>query len=223
VCLVLEMIVVVTLSVIVRPCSLHSERWINKLNRLKAQVILWFVLLLSGGVQADTAVFAGGCFWCVEAAYQDIEGVTGAVSGFTGGKLRNPTYNGDHRGHYEAVKVTYDPAVVSYEQLLKVFWHNIDPFDDRGQFCDKGPSYRSAIFFTDEQRPLADASKDDVVRQFEPEIVVTELLPAAKFWPVEAAHQNYYKKNPIRYHFYRTGCGRDRRLNQVWGDAAGSH
>ena len=219
----LEMIVVVTLSVIVRLCSIHSERWINKLNRLKAQVILWFVLLLSGGVQADTAVFAGGCFWCVEAAYQDIEGVTGAVSGFTGGKLKNPTYNGNHRGHYEAVKVTYDPSVVSYEQLLKVFWHNIDPFDDRGQFCDKGPSYRSAIFFTDEQRPLADASKDDVVRQFEPELVVTELLPAAKFWSVEAAHQDYYKKNPIRYHFYRTGCGRDRRLNQVWGDAAGSH
>ena len=217
------MIVVVTLSVIVRPCSSYGERWVNKLNSLKAQVILWFVLLLSGGVQADTAVFAGGCFWCVEAAYQDIEGVTGAVSGFTGGNLKNPTYNGNHRGHYEAVKVTYDPAVVSYEQLLKVFWHNIDPFDDRGQFCDKGPSYRSAIFFTDEQRPLADASKDDVVRQFEPELVVTELLPAAKFWPVEAAHQDYYKKNPIRYHFYRTGCGRDRRLNQVWGDAAGSH
>jgi peptide-methionine (S)-S-oxide reductase len=223
VCLVLEMIVVVTLSVIVRPCSSYGERWVNKLNSLKAQVILWFVLLLSGGVQADTAVFAGGCFWCVEAAYQDIEGVTGAVSGFTGGNLKNPTYNGNHRGHYEAVKVTYDPAVVSYEQLLKVFWHNIDPFDDRGQFCDKGPSYRSAIFFTDEQRPLADASKDDVVRQFEPELVVTELLPAAKFWPVEAAHQDYYKKNPIRYHIYRTGCGRDRRLNQVWGDAAGSH
>jgi len=223
VCLVLEMIVVVTLSVIVRPCSSYGERWVNKLNSLKAQVILWFVLLLSGGVQADTAVFAGGCFWCVEAAYQDIEGVTGAVSGFTGGNLKNPTYNGNHRGHYEAVKVAYDPAVVSYEQLLKVFWHNIDPFDDRGQFCDKGPSYRSAIFFTDEQRPLADASKDDVVRQFEPELVVTELLPAAKFWPVEAAHQDYYKKNPIRYHIYRTGCGRDRRLNQVWGDAAGSH
>ena len=193
------------------------------MNRLRAQIILWFVLLLSGGVQADTAVFAGGCFWCVEAAYQDIEGVAGAVSGFTGGKLKNPTYSGNHRGHYEAVKVTYDPAVVSYEQLLKVFWHNIDPFDDRGQFCDKGPSYRSAIFFTEEQRPLAEASKDDVVRQFEPELVVTELLPAAKFWPVEAAHQDYYKKNPIRYHFYRTGCGRDRRLSQVWGDAAGSH
>jgi len=193
------------------------------LSSLKAQVILWFVLLLSGGAQADTAVFAGGCFWCVEAAYQDIEGVTDAVSGFTGGQLKNPTYNGNHRGHYEAVKVTYDPAVVSYEQLLKVFWYNIDPFDDRGQFCDKGPSYRSAIFFTDEQRSPAEASKDHVARQFEPELVVTELLPAAKFWPVEAAHQDYYKKNPIRYHFYRTGCGRDRRLNQIWGDAAGSH
>ena len=193
------------------------------MSRLKAQVILWFVLLLSGGAQADTAVFAGGCFWCVEAAYQDIEGVTDAVSGFTGGQLKNPTYNGNHRGHYEAVKVTYDPAVVSYEQLLKVFWYNIDPFDDRGQFCDKGPSYRSAIFFTDEQRSPAAASKDHVVRQFEPDLVVTELLPAAKFWPVEAAHQDYYKKNPIRYHFYRTGCGRDRRLNQIWGDAAGSH
>ena len=193
------------------------------MSNLKSQVTLWFALLLSSGVQADTAVFAGGCFWCVEAAYQDIEGVTDAVSGFTGGQLKNPTYNGNHRGHYEAVKVTYDPAVVSYEQLLKVFWYNIDPFDDRGQFCDKGPSYRSAIFFTDEQRSLAAASKDHVVRQFEPELVVTELLPIAKFWPVEEAHQDYYKKNPIRYHFYRTGCGRDRRLNQVWGDAAGGH
>jgi peptide-methionine (S)-S-oxide reductase len=184
---------------------LPIERWINKLSGLKSRVNLWFVLLLSGGVQADTAVFAGGCFWCVEAAYQDIEGVTDAVSGFTGGKLKNPTYNGNHRGHYEAVKVTYDPAVVSYEQLLTVFWHNIDPFDDRGQFCDKGPSYRSAIFFTDEQRSLAAASKDHVVRQFEPELVVTELLPAAKFWPVEDAHQDYYKKNTIRYRFLSNG------------------
>ncbi|MGV0036595.1 MAG: peptide-methionine (S)-S-oxide reductase MsrA [Candidatus Azotimanducaceae bacterium WSBS_2022_MAG_OTU7] len=193
------------------------------MNRLKAQVILWFALLLSGGVQADTAVFAGGCFWCVEAAYQDIEGVTDAVSGFTGGKLRNPTYSGNHQGHFEAVKVTYDPGVVSYEQLLDVFWHNIDPFDDQGQFCDKGPGYRSAIFATDEQQPLAEASKEEVVHQFAPELVVTELLPASKFWPVEAAHQDYYKKNPIRYRFYRTGCGRDRRLNQIWGDAAGGH
>jgi len=193
------------------------------LNKLKGQIIFWFMLQLSSVVLADTAVFAGGCFWCVEAAYQDIEGVTDAVSGFTGGKLKNPTYSGNHRGHYEAVKVTYDPAVINYEQLLEVFWHNIDPFDDRGQFCDKGDSYRSAIFLTDEQRSQAESSKEKVVQKFQSEVVVTELLPVSKFWPVEAGHQDYYKKNPIRYHLYRNGCGRDRRLNQIWGDAAGGH
>ncbi len=193
------------------------------MNKLKGQIIFWFMLQLSSVVLADTAVFAGGCFWCVEAAYQDIEGVTDAVSGFTGGKLKNPTYSGNHRGHYEAVKVTYDPAVINYEQLLEVFWHNIDPFDDRGQFCDKGDSYRSAIFLTDEQRSQAESSKEKVVQKFQSEVVVTELLPVSKFWPVEAGHQDYYKKNPIRYHLYRNGCGRDRRLNQIWGDAAGGH
>ncbi len=196
---------------------------LNKFNRIKALSAFCLALLLSPGAQAETATFAGGCFWCVEAAYQDLDGVTDAVSGFTGGKLRNPTYSGNHRGHYEAVKVTYDPAVVSYEQLLDVFWHNIDPFDDRGQFCDKGPSYRSAIFATDEQRSLAEASKEQVVNQFESERVVTELLPASRFWPVEEAHQDYYKKNPIRYRFYRAGCGRDKRLSQIWGDSAGGH
>ena len=193
------------------------------MNKLKGQIIFWFMLQLSSVVLADTAVFAGGCFWCVEAAYQDIEGVTDAVSGFTGGKLKNPTYSGNHRGHYEAVKVTYDPAVINYEQLLEVFWHNIDPFDDRGQFCDKGDSYRSAIFLTDEQRSQAESSKKKVVQKFQSEVVVTALLPESKFWPVEAGHQDYYKKNPIRYHLYRNGCGRDRRLNQIWGDAAGGH
>ena len=193
------------------------------MNKLKGQIIFWFMLQLSSVVLADTAVFAGGCFWCVEAAYQDIEGVTEAVSGFTGGKLKNPTYNGNHRGHYEAVKVTYDPAVINYEQLLEVFWHNIDPFDDRGQFCDKGDSYRSAIFLTDEQRSQAESSKEKVVQKFQSEVVVTALLPVSKFWLVEAGHQDYYKKNPIRYHLYRNGCGRDRRLSQIWGDAAGGH
>ena len=193
------------------------------MNKLKGQIIFWFMLQLSSVVLADTAVFAGGCFWCVEAAYQDIEGVTDAVSGFTGGKLKNPTYNGNHRGHYEAVKVTYDPAVINYEQLLEVFWHNIDPFDDRGQFCDKGDSYRSAIFLTDEQRSQAESSKEKVVQKFQSEVVVTALLPVSKFWPVETGHQDYYKKNPIRYHLYRNGCGRDRRLKQIWGDAAGGH
>ena len=123
------------------------------MNRLKAQVILWFVLLLSGGVQADTAVFAGGCFWCVEAAYQDIEGVTGAVSGFTGGKLKNPTYSGNHRGHYEAVKVTYDPAVVSYEQLLKVFCTTLIRLMIVGSFVTRDPVI-VVLFFSLRSRDL---------------------------------------------------------------------
>ena len=171
--------------------------------------------------RADTAVFAGGCFWCVEAAYQELDGVTNAVSGFTGGKLPNPTYSGNHEGHYEAVQVTFDPEQVSYEKLLEVFWHNIDPFDDSGQFCDKGPSYRSAVFVKgDQQAALAEASRKAVVAEFSTQTVVTQILPARRFWPVESAHQDYYLKNPIRYRFYRTGCGRDNRLNEIWGDRA---
>ena len=171
--------------------------------------------------QADKAVFAGGCFWCVEAAYQDVDGVTNAVSGFTGGTLMNPTYRGNHRGHYEAVEVSYDPAVIGYQDLLDLYWVNIDPFDDRGQFCDKGPSYRSAIFTEGaEQRELAAASKLKVEARFPQQSVVTEILPGARFWPVEESHQDYYKKNPIRYRYYRFGCGRDARLQEIWGQAA---
>lgn len=183
--------------------------------------LLFIVVLTITQAKADTAVFAGGCFWCVEAAYQDVSGVTGAVSGFTGGKLLNPTYQGNHRGHYEAVEVTFDPAVVSYGQLLDIFWRNIDPFDDDGQFCDKGPSYRSAVFTTGEQQTvLATASKEEVRSQFDSLNIATEILPAARFWPVEEFHQDYYLKNPIRYGFYRRGCGRDRRLEQIWGEQA---
>lgn len=180
------------------------------------------VLISISGAKADTAIFAGGCFWCVEAAYQDLEGVQGAISGFTGGKLLNPTYRGNHRGHYEAVEVTYDPGIISYQALLDVFWRNIDPFDNHGQFCDKGPSYRSAIFYGgDEEEQLARASLADVAARFETQVVATELLPASRFWPVEESHQDYYKKNPIRYRLYRGGCGRDRRLKEVWGEVAG--
>jgi peptide-methionine (S)-S-oxide reductase len=170
---------------------------------------------------ADKAVFAGGCFWCVEAAYQDVEGVTAAVSGFTGGSLQNPTYRGNHKGHYEAVEITYDSAIISYQELLDIFWVNIDPFDDSGQFCDKGFSYLSAIFAVDEsQRQLATASRDKVVAQFSDKNVVTPILAANKFWPVEEYHQDYYLKNPLRYKYYRYGCGRDARLKDIWGDAA---
>ncbi|MFK8019792.1 MAG: peptide-methionine (S)-S-oxide reductase MsrA [Pseudomonadales bacterium] len=169
-----------------------------------------------------TAVFAGGCFWCVEAAYQDLDGVHDAVSGFTGGTLKNPTYSGNHKGHWEAVKVTYNPDTISYQRLLEIFWHNIDPFDAVGQFCDKGPSYRSAIFVAnDEERALAEQSKQKVSDQFPKLRVETLIRPANAFYPVVEGHQDYYKKNPIRYRFYRAGCGRDNRLKEIWGKSAG--
>lgn len=178
-------------------------------------------LLLSGAhaVGAETAIFAGGCFWCMEEAFQETKGVEDVVSGFTGGSLENPTYSGNHEGHYEAVLVTFDPSVVTYEDLLAIFWHNIDPFDEGGQFCDRGPSYRSAIFYRgDIQLILADASRSALIERFEEHLILTELLPATKFWPVEEYHQDYYLKNPIRYAFYKKSCGRKARLQEIWGD-----
>ena len=168
-----------------------------------------------------TAVFAGGCFWCMESDYQDREGVIDVVSGFTGGTLQNPTYSGNHAGHFEAVKITYDPAVVSYQQLLDQFWVSIDPFDDKGQFCDKGFSYRSAIFPGNAaERALAEASKVAVQKRFADAVVYTEIRDASEFWPVEEYHQDYYLKNPLRYKYYRWNCGRDQRLEQIWGQSA---
>ena len=169
--------------------------------------------------RADTAIFAGGCFWCVEALYQEAEGVSNAVSGFTGGTHPSPTYSGSHDGHFEAVLVTYDPKQVSYQQLLDLFWVNVDPLDNSGQFCDKGFSYRSAIFVAnDEERELAVASKKKVEVEFAGQEVFTEILAATKFFPVEEYHQDYYTKNPIRYRLYRSGCRRDARLKQIWGE-----
>lgn len=148
-------------------------------------------------------------------------GVEAAVSGFTGGSLPNPTYSGNHQGHWEAVQLTFDPEVISYESLLAIFWRNIDPFDAGGQFCDRGHSYKSAIFVLDEaQRQLAEASRQKVIEQFPSEQVVTGIREATRFWPVESYHQDYYVKNPIRYRFYRAGCGRDQRLETIWGEAA---
>ncbi len=193
------------------------------MKRIHSLVVVTLVLLSSPALAAETAeaVFAGGCFWCVEALYQEVDGVSDVVSGFTGGTHPKPTYSGRHDGHYEAVKVTYDPKVVSYQALLDLYWVNIDPFDDRGQFCDKGFSYRAAIFVAnDDERRLALASKAKVAAEFEGRKVVTEILPTAKFFPVVDSHQDYYAKNPIRYRFYRNGCGRDRRLHEIWGDRA---
>lgn len=173
---------------------------------------------------ADTAIFAGGCFWCMEKDFESLDGVSSVVSGFTGGTIKNPTYNGDHRGHYEAVEITYDPKVVSYQDLLDHFWVNIDPFDDKGQFCDKGHSYLSAIFVADQQeKALAEASRQKVVERFKGQKVVTPILATSTFYPIkdaESYHQDYYKKNPVRYKFYRWNCGRDQRLRAIWGDDA---
>ena len=195
---------------------------------MKNKLILLAVVsaLLSHGstVLADKAVLAGGCFWCMEADFEKLEGVTDVVSGFTGGVLKNPTYNGNHEGHYEAVEITYDPDKVSYQQLLAHFWVNIDPFDARGQFCDKGHSYLSAIFVAnDTERALAEASRKEVVAQFPNQTVVTPILDASIFYPIkgnESYHQDYYKNNPLRYKAYRWNCGRDQRLKTIWGDKA---
>jgi peptide-methionine (S)-S-oxide reductase len=166
------------------------------------------------------ATFAGGCFWCMEPPFDHLPGVVSTTSGYTGGARKNPTYeevSSGGTGHAEAVEVLYDPAKVSYEKLLEVFWKNIDPTVKDRQFCDVGEQYRSAIFYHGEaQRRLAEASK----RKLEPRFrggIQTEIEPAGPFYPAEEYHQDYYTKNPIRYKLYRTGCGRDRRLEEVWG------
>jgi peptide-methionine (S)-S-oxide reductase len=171
---------------------------------------------------ADKAVFAGGCFWCMESDFEKLDGVTDVISGFTGGTLENPTYSGNHTGHYEAVEITYDPNKVTYQGLLDHYWVNIDPFDDRGQFCDKGFSYLSAVFVGNEtERKMAEASKQKVIEQFPAQKVVTPILATSTFYPIkgsESYHQDYYKNNPVRYKLYRWNCGRDQRLEDIWGD-----
>jgi peptide-methionine (S)-S-oxide reductase len=166
-----------------------------------------------------SAIFAGGCFWCMEPPFDKTEGVVATTSGYTGGQKENPTYeevSSSSTGHYEAIKVDYDPSKVSYEKLLDVFWRNIDPFDARGQFCDKGPQYRAAIFYAgDQEKTLAEASKKKVAEMLGKD-VVTEILPASTFYPAEDYHQDYYTNNPVRYRFYRYSCGRDARLDAVW-------
>ncbi len=173
---------------------------------------------------AEKAMLAGGCFWCMEADYEKLEGVTDVISGFTGGTLENPTYYGNHEGHYEAVEITYDPDRISYKQLLDYYWVNIDPFDDRGQFCDKGHEYLTAIFVANErERNIAEESKKAVTEQFPGKKVATKILSASPFYPIkggEIHHQDYYKKTPVRYRIYRWSCGRDARLKEIWGDKA---
>jgi peptide-methionine (S)-S-oxide reductase len=194
------------------------------MNNKLVYFLLASLLIHASHVAADKTILAGGCFWCMEADYEKLEGVTGVISGFTGGTLINPTYYGNHEGHYEAVEITYDPDKVSYKELLDYFWVNIDPFDGKGQFCDKGPSYLSAIFVANEkERELAEQSRRDVVAQFPNKEVITPILDASIFYPIkgkESNHQDYYKKSPYRYKVYRWNCGRDKRLKDIWGDKA---
>jgi methionine-S-sulfoxide reductase len=170
----------------------------------------------------EVATFAGGCFWCMEPPFDELPGVESTTSGYTGGKEEDPTYeqvSSGATGHAEAVRVVYDPRKVSYEKLLDVFWRNIDPTAVDGQFVDVGRQYRSAIFYhDDEQKRLAEISRDQLAAsgRFEGPIV-TEIVPAGPFYPAEEYHQDYYRKNPIRYQWYRWGSGRDQFLEKVWG------
>ena len=182
--------------------------------------ILSLLLAVPALAQTAKATFAGGCFWCTESDLQKVPGVITVVSGYTGGHVKNASYeqvSAGGTGHYESVEVTYDPKKLSYEKLLDAFWHDVDPFDDEGQFCDKGSQYRSAIFYHDAlQKAAAEASKAVLEKRFGRKIV-TAILPAGPFYHAEDYHQDYAKKNPVRYHFYRFNCGRDQRLEAVWG------
>ncbi len=204
---------------------------LSRLTRLLAGLAL--VAALSAGAWAQgappagdaalkKATFAGGCFWCMEHPFDEIDGVKSVTSGYTGGGKANPTYeqvSAGTTGHAEAVQVVYDPAKVGYQKLVDVFWRNVDPLTPDAQFCDHGTQYRSAIFYhDDEQKRIAETSKDALAKsgRFNKPIV-TQIAQASAFWPAEDYHQHYYKTNPIKYKFYRYNCGRDQRLEQVWG------
>jgi peptide-methionine (S)-S-oxide reductase len=180
--------------------------------------------IVPAGGTREQATFAGGCFWCMEAPFDTLPGVVSVTVGYTGGSVRNPGYeqvSAGGTGHAEAVQISYDPRKISYETLLHVFWRNIDPTVKNRQFCDVGSQYRSAIFYhSEQQRRLALAAKAALTKN-KPftEPIVTEIVPATDFYRAEDYHQQYYRKNPIRYKYYRASCGRDRRLQQLWGNA----
>ena len=201
---------------------------------LRRRVLLSLVLTAFAGFasaappERSTAIFAGGCFWCEETAFEGLPGVLSVTSGYTGGTARNPTYeqvSAGGTGHAESVEVAFDPTKTTYGKLLEVFWHNVDPFQKDGQFCDHGTQYRSAIFYKDEaQRKAAEESKRKL--EEDPKFkgkIVTQIVPASTFYPAEEYHQDFYKKDPARYSSYREGCGRDARLKQIWGAAAEGH
>jgi peptide-methionine (S)-S-oxide reductase len=215
------------------PATAHTNPGYDMRRQNKTHVALLTVACSNGseaqarraaptGAARDTAIFAGGCFWCVEEAFDKAPGVISTTSGYTGGHTVRPTYDqvsAGGTGHAEAVLVTFDPGRISYPQLLEVFWHNVDPITANQQFCDKGAQYRSAIFYRDpEQERQALASKEALARsgRFK-QPIVTEISAASTFYPAEEYHQDYYQKNPLRYKFYKYSCGRAQRLEELWG------
>ncbi|PVZ66279.1 peptide-methionine (S)-S-oxide reductase MsrA [Pelagibaculum spongiae] len=198
------------------------------LKKISLLPVLLLISTFSVNAQEKAeAIFASGCFWCTESDFEKVEGVIEAVSGYTDGRQSNPTYkqvSAGRTGHTEAVKVTYDPSKVSYEKLLSVFWHNVDPTVKNRQFCDSGSQYRSGIYYLNpEQQAAAEKSLVDLKASGRFERIYTELKPASKFYPAEDYHQDYAKKNPWRYKYYRSGCGRDDRLKRLWGELALEH
>jgi len=200
----------------------------RRLVSLAALLTLGLLLLvatsLARAAGTEKATFAGGCFWCVEADFDKVPGVLGTTSGYIGGTVADPTYkqvSGNKTGHAEAVEITYDPARVSYAQLLEKFWRSIDPTTVDRQFCDAGSPYRSAIFTHDAAQLAAAQASLRALEKSKPfkEAIVTQIVPASTFYPAEAYHQDYYKKNSLRYQYYRKSCGREARLEQLWGKA----
>ena len=199
-----------------------------KARRVVASLLLAGALAALGGAAAGTeeratATFAGGCFWCMQPPFEKLEGVISTTVGYTGGHTKNPTYeevSAGGTGHAESIEIVYDPQKLTYEKLLDVFWHNVDPLTPEAQFCDHGHQYRTAIFYHDDtQRRLAEESKQRLAQRFGRPIA-TEIVAATTFYPAEEYHQRYHEKNPVRYKFYRWNCGRDARLKELWGDEA---
>jgi peptide-methionine (S)-S-oxide reductase len=182
----------------------------------------------AAAAKLEKATFAGGCFWCVVPPFEHLNGVVSVTSGYTGGQKKNPTYeevSSGTTGHAESVQIIYDPSKISYRKLLDVFWHNIDPTVKDRQFCDVGSQYRTAIFYhNEEQKKLAEESKTTLEQSKQlPGPIYTQIVPATEFYRAEEYHQDYYKKSPVRYNFYRWNCGRDQRLKEIWGDKADIH
>ncbi|KGG16225.1 MULTISPECIES: peptide-methionine (S)-S-oxide reductase MsrA [unclassified Prochlorococcus] len=198
---------------------MKTRKFLSKLISLLISFTCLFSFAISTNATENTSVLAGGCFWCLEHDLEDIDGVLSVESGYSGGRIENPTYK-NHQGHQEAVKVTFESAEIKFEDLLKSYFRNIDPFDGRGQFCDRGDSYRPVIFYNDlEQKNIATLSVKEAAKELSVNSnkIAVRIQPKNVFWSAEDYHQDYAKKNTLKYNFYRYSCQRDRRLDEVWG------